>query len=253
MDMHELEEIPEAAVASTLAAHDVRLLDNPIWNALTTEHAALALAEGQARRYPAEIGPLSGLAEQTPEAYESLRALTGTQPGGFSAQFLAEPPLARPGWSLVRGGLMTQMIWSGGDAVPTIELPAGPTVLRRLTLADVAAMVELAELTEPGPFRTRTPELGEFFGIFGDGRLLSMAGQRLRLPGFIEVSAVCTHPDARGRGYARAAMLQVMVDIVGRGATPFLHAFSDNPAIRVYEALGFTHRRSLHLAVLQPE
>ena len=80
-----------------------------------------------------------------------------------------------------------------------------------------------------------------------------MAGQRTRLPGFIEVSAVCTHPAARGRGYARTAMAQVIADILDRGATPFLHAFADNPAIRVYEALGFTHRHSLHLAVLQPE
>jgi predicted GNAT family acetyltransferase len=111
----------------------------------------------------------------------------------------------------------------------------------------------LAALTEPGPFRARTCELGEFFGIFEGGRLVSMAGQRLRLPSFIEVSAVCTHPDARGRGYARAAMVRVMEDILSRGATPFLHAFADNPAVRVYEALGFTHRRSLHLAVLQPE
>ena len=247
--MPELEENPKAAVPPV---HDVRLLDNPIWNALTTEHAALALADGQARRYPAEIGPLSGLAEQTPEAYESLRGLTGTGSGGFTAQFLAEPPIDRPGWSLIRGGLMTQMIWSG-DVVPSIALPAGAATLRRLTPDDVPAMVALAELTEPGPFRTRTAELGEFFGIFEAGRLLSMAGQRTRVPGFIEVSAVCTHPDARGRGYARAAMLQVMADILGRGATPYLHAFADNPAIRVYEALGFTHRRGLHLAVLQAE
>jgi ribosomal protein S18 acetylase RimI-like enzyme len=230
----------------------VQLLDNPIWNALTTEHSALALRNGQARRYPAEIGPLSGLGEQTPEAYEALRTLTGTGAGGFAAQFLAEPPLDRPGWSLIRGGLMTQMIWSG-DTLPAIASPPTPAMLRHLTMDDVPAMVELAELTEPGPFRARTSELGEFFGIFEGGRLLSMAGQRLRLPGFIEVSAVCTHPDARGRGYARAAMLRVMSNIMDRGATPFLHAFADNPAIHVYEALGFTHRRSLHLAVLQPQ
>ena len=147
---------------------------------------------------------------------------------------------------------MSRMIWSG-DAIPPMTRLGGQAALRRLTPADVPAMVELAELTEPGPFRARTSELGEFFGIFDGGRLLSMAGQRLRLPGFIEVSAVCTHPDARGRGFARMAMAQVMADILGRGATPFLHAFADNPAIRVYEALGFTRRRSLHLAVLQAE
>jgi GNAT superfamily N-acetyltransferase len=250
--MPDLRDRSNAVVASTVRGPDVRLLDNPIWNALTTEHSALALGDGKARRYPAEIGPLSGLAEQTEEAYESLRALTGTGPGGFSAQFLAEPPLDRPGWSLIRGGLMTQMIWSG-DAIPEVRALAGETALRRLTPADVPAMVKLAELTEPGPFRSRTPELGEFFGIFEGERLLSMAGQRLRLPGLVEVSAVCTHPDARGRGYARAVMAQVMADILSRGAMPFLHAFADNPAVHVYEGLGFTHRRGLHLAVLQAE
>jgi GNAT superfamily N-acetyltransferase len=251
MRMPELEDIRKAAVASPPSAHNLQLLDNPIWNALTTEHSALALRDGHARRYPAEIGPLSGLAEQTPEAYESLRALTG--PGGFSAQFLAEPPLDRVGWSLIRGGLMSQMIWSG-DAAPAIKPPAGPAMLRHLTQAAVPAMVELAGLTEPGPFRARTSELGEFFGIFNAGRLLAMAGQRIRLPGFIEISAVCTHPDARGRGYARAVMSEVIADILGRGAWPILHVFADNhAAIRVYEALGFTHRRGLHLAVLQPE
>ena len=240
-------------MASPVPARDLQLLDNPIWNALTTVHRCLALAEGQARRYPAEIGPLSGLAEQTPEAYESLRALTGTGPGGFSAQFLTEPPVDRPGWSLIRDGLMCQMIWSGGDSL--MPAPLAPhTLLRPLTAADAPAMVELAELTEPGPFRPRTHELGEFFGVFEAERLLAMAGQRIRLPGFIEVSAVCTHPTARGRGYARAVMVEVLADILRRGVTPMLHVFAHNDsAIRVYEGLGFTHRRHLHLAVLQAE
>jgi len=253
MDMPELDRSPEAAMASALPAHDVQLLDNPIWNALTTVHRSLALGDGPARRYPPEIGPLSGLAEQTPEAYESLRALTGTGPGGFSAQFLAEPPVDRPGWSLIRDGLMSQMIWSGGDGLTRVPLTPH-TMLRPLTSADAPAMVELAELTEPGPFRLRTHELGEFFGVFEAGRLLAMAGQRTRLPGFIEVSAVCTHPSARGRGYARAVMVEVLADILGRGETPMLHVFAHNhAAIRVYEGLGFTHRRHLHLAVLQAE
>jgi GNAT superfamily N-acetyltransferase len=249
--MPELDRSAEATVAPNLPVHDLQLLDNPIWNALTTVHSSLALGDRLARRYPPEIGPLSGLEEQTPEAYESLRALTGAGPGGFSAQFLAEPPVDRPGWSLIRDGLMCQMIWSGSDSLTPAPL-APHTLLRRLTPADAPAMVELAELTEPGPFRLRTHELGEFFGIFEAGRLLAMAGQRTRLPGFIEVSAVCTHPRARGRGYARAVMVQVLADILGRGETPMLHVFAHNhAAIRVYEDLGFIHRRHLHLAVLQ--
>lgn len=247
--MAEREESPKAVVAALASGHDVGVLDNPIWNSLTTEHSALALGDGQARRFPPEIGPLSGLADQSAGAYEALRALTGA--GGATAQFLAEPRPIPAGWSLIRGGLMTQMVWSG-EIIP-MEMPGGGAVLRQLTLDDVPAMVELAHLTEPGPFGVRTWELGEFFGVFEAGRLLSMAGQRLRPPGFIEVSAVCTHPEARGRGFARAAMLRVMADILDAGATPFLHAFADNPAVRVYEALRFVHRRSLHLAALRPE
>ena len=133
--------------------------------------------------------------------------------------------------------------------------PIPPNVTSRLlTSADTPEMVALAELTEPGPFRNRTIELGVFYGIFDSGRLVAMAGQRLHLPDFVEVSAVCTHPDARGRGYARALMSQVIDEMRQRGKTPILHTFADNgPAIRVYEGLGFTLRKTLHLAVLKNE
>jgi predicted GNAT family acetyltransferase len=132
------------------------------------------------------------------------------------------------------------------------RLAAGVS-LRRLGTADVPAMVELATLTEPGPFRDRTIELGVFYGIFEGDRLLAMAGQRMRVPGYVEVSAVCTHPDARGRGYAGTLMSEVMRDIVAAGATPFLHAFADNPAIGLYQKLGFTQRRVFHLAVIKSD
>ena len=113
-------------------------------------------------------------------------------------------------------------------------------------------MVELATLTEPGPFREGTHELGGFYGIFEGNRLLSMAGQRMRVPGYVEVSAVCTHPDARGRGYARTLMLRVMTDIRAEGLTPFLHSWAFNyAAIRVYTDLGFVLRHSMYVAALR--
>ncbi len=238
---------PGAAFVSPV----VRLLDNPIWNALGSEHSKLAIGDGSAKRYPPEIGPLSGLAEQSAAAYEALRSLTG--PSGVVALFLDSPPETRESWTMVRGGLMSQMIWSGVNG-PTAAPLSGQAMLRSLTLADVPAMLDLAKLTEPGPFGRRTIELGNFFGVFESGRLMAMAGQRLHLPGFAEVSAVCTHPGARGRGYARALMSEVMAAILHRGETPFLHVFADNyPAIRVYEGLGFARRRSLHLAVLKSD
>jgi GNAT superfamily N-acetyltransferase len=224
------------------------LLDNPIYAALTTDHAHLALGNDLARRYPEDIGPLSGMPEQSADAYDALRSITS--PGDVVALFLLESPRPSPGWTFLRGGLLHQMIASQPSTQAAV-LDADAH-LRPLTAADVPSMVELAELTEPGPFRRRTIELGGFFGIEQSGRLLAMAGKRLHLPGFIEVSAVCTHPDARGRGYARMLMSRVIDEIVYAGKTPILHTFAHNhSAIRVYHDLGFIVRQSFQLAVLR--
>ena len=237
-----------AAAQSTAGSGVEAPLDNPIWNALRTGHKALALVEGAARRYPSAIGPLAGTPDQSQESYESLGVLAG--PGGILGLFFPDPPTPAAGWSLFRGGVLTQMICRAPRLVGTSGLAEG-IKHRRLGRTDVPAMIELATLTEPGPFRERTIELGNFYGIFEGDRLLAMAGQRMRVPGFVEVSAVCTHPDARGRGYAGILMSEVMRDIAADGAVPFLHAFADNPAVRLYEKLGFTHRRNFQLAVIK--
>jgi GNAT superfamily N-acetyltransferase len=230
------------------AAHP---LDNPIWNSLSTEHGSFAISNALARRYPPSVGPLSGIERQSAANYEALRELAGTR--GVVVLFCTETPAPPPGWSLIRGGILTQMVCA--QAVNHVPDPlTHGEELRTLTTKDVPAMVELAELTEPGPFRERTIELGAFWGIFEKGRLLAMAGQRMHLPEFVEVSAVCTHPDARGRGYARKLIATVMDEIHQRGKTPILHSFADNyPAIRVYEGLGFAQRRTFELAVLKNE
>jgi GNAT superfamily N-acetyltransferase len=221
-------------------------LDNPIWHALHTEHSTLAIGTGLARRYPAAVGPLSGMADQSQASYEALRTLAG--PGGTLVLFLVDPPALPSGWTMVRDGTLSQMVCTNFNAPTDDPRPA----ITRLSSADVPAMLELTHLTEPGPFRERTIELGAFFGIFDATRLLAMAGQRLHLPQYVEVSAVCTHPQARGRGYAYALMAEAIREIQERGKIAFLHVFADNhAAIRVYERLGFTRRRDLHLAVIR--
>jgi ribosomal protein S18 acetylase RimI-like enzyme len=227
------------------------LLDNPILNSLRTGHSSLALVRGLARRFPAEIGPLSGVPGQSEQSYEDLRSLAG--PRGEVALFLDDPPAPTAGWTLLRGGLLDQMICTEQQQRQPQLLPL-EAEMRPLTAEDAHAMVALATLTEPGPFHLRTLELGAFFGIFHSCRLVAMAGQRLSLPGYVEVSAVCTHPDFRGRGYAPALMSTVMEHIFAHGKTPILHSFSSNAAaIAVYRGLGFTFRRNFHLAVLRNE
>jgi predicted GNAT family acetyltransferase len=130
--------------------------------------------------------------------------------------------------------------------------PAKPSqAFRKLTLADVPDMLALTKLTEPGPFLLRTIELGAYYGIHESGSLVAMAGERLHLTGFTEVSAVCTHPSFRGRGYGNALMSIVISGIMNRGETPFLHVRTDNPAIELYKKLGFQVRAQLYLAVIQ--
>ncbi len=241
-------------------------LDNPIWSALQTEHVCFALGNSLAVRYLPDIGPLSAVCHPSPSAYDALRGLAA--PGESLAVFLLTPPESQPGWSLLRSEPLDQMIHQSPDSDSAIISHSGldgpfssarlgldpQLLLRRLTAVDVPAMRELAALTEPGPFRQRTCELGGFWGVFEGESLLAMAGQRLQLPHFIEVSAVCTHPSARGRGLARILVRVSMRHILRRGRTPFLHVLPGNEsAIRVYRALGFVLRRDLHLAVFRRE
>lgn len=224
------------------------LLDNPIWSSLTTDHTRFAEGGSHARRYPEAIGPLSGMAGQSAAGYEELTGLA--HPGDVLALFFREPPRPPAGWTLLRGGVLVQMLAESPLLQPP-NLPSG-SELRRLTPADVPAMLDLTQQTEPGPFRARTIELGRYFGIFEAGRLVSMAGERLSMPGYVEVSAVCTHPDARGRGYAGILMSRVMEGILAAGRLPFLHTWAENEtAIRLYRKLGFALRRQFDLAVLQ--
>jgi GNAT superfamily N-acetyltransferase len=221
-------------------------LDNPIWHSLINHHAGFAEGLGMARRFDPAIGPLSGMKDQSPEAYGALGELL--PPSEFAVLFLDSAPDLPSGWRMHMHLLLDQMVCEGRPKVPE-----GSFTLETLGTDDAPEMLELATLTEPGPFRQRTWELGGFQGIRKDGRLAAMAGRRLALPGFIEVSAVCTHPDFRGRGYAAALVASVAGAIYEQGEMPILHVLPTNTgAIRVYEPVGFARRRTFDLAVVFP-
>ena len=154
-----------------------------------------------------------------------------------------------PGTREVERGVGVQMVAADFAASPP---PEGIVALGE---ADAAEMLALATLTEPGPFRARTHELSQFWGVKdAGGRLLAMAGERLQLPGMAEVSGVCTHPDARGRGLAALLSRHVASEIVRRGEVPFLHAYAGNAgAIGLYEKLGFRHNGTVEALVVERE
>jgi predicted GNAT family acetyltransferase len=223
-------------------------LDNPIWHALTSTHADLAQGDALARRYPLHLAPFAAVREQTPEGFAALaRAL---HPEGMAALFVTplEPPL--PGWTHLRTFEVIQMTCK--NLVPTPE----PEMLK-LETRDVPEMLELIRLTEPGPFKDRANELGTFYGVREghperNGKLVAIAGERIRLTGFTEISAVCTHPDFQRRGLARGLMHRLSCEILARGEVPFLHVFAGNSnAIHAYESLGFQRRQTFTGVVIK--
>ena len=223
-------------------------LDNVIWQSLGTRHAHFAFGNGLARKFVPEVSSLAAFLEPTPAAYEALASVTNTGEAlGLALDSPREPP---KGWTELRAAPMPQMVHEGG-LISSPDSTDTSSILE-LSSADAPEMLALAKLTEPGPFSIRTHELGTYLGIRSNGMLVAMAGERLKIPGFTEVSAVCTHPEHTGRGYARILMTEVMRRIQSRGETCFLHVRQDNTrAIELYKRMGFAERVLLHLSVIR--
>ncbi len=220
------------------------ILDRPIWNALQTEHATLAEGGALARRYPPSIVPFAAASDNSSESLEALAKLAAA--GEVMA--LVEPAtiIIPEGFDIVGEATLVQMIGS----TPHAEI-SDPRIVR-LTEADAAEMLALAQLTKPGPFTLGAQKLGAFWGIREDGRLIAMGGQRLRQTGFTELSGLCTHPDFQGKGLGKLMFRYVAGQIAASGATTYLHVNAINSgAIALYKALGFEQRWELNLRIIK--
>jgi ribosomal protein S18 acetylase RimI-like enzyme len=225
-------------------------LDNVIWNALNTSQSHLGVGTGVARKFHKEVSLLGGFAEPNDGAYDALANLLDD--GERVGLFLDADPKPPAGWRVVASMPLLQMLCENGDSPPPSEttLP----VFHQLGAADVSEMLQLTKLTRPGPFAIRTREMGDYFGIRKDGALVAMVGERLRLPGFTEISAVCTHPEHLGQGHARRLITLLLGRIKRRGERAFLHVRQENRrAVELYERLGFVKRRSLQYGLLSKE
>jgi len=219
-------------------------LDRPVWSALTSRQSALAIGDARALRFDPAFALFAAATDDSPESTEALGRLN-ISPNGMGLVEAGDMPLP-PGAVVRAGAACVQMVaasLNGGGQAVAFE-PLGE--------ADAAEMLALATLTVPGPFFERTHRLGDFIGVRQDGRLVAMAGERMKPDGFTEVSGVCTHPDHRGRGYAGALMRVVTARILERGEQAFLHAYAANTAtIALYETLGFRVRTKITYTVLE--
>lgn len=212
-------------------------LERVIWTALTTRQAHLGQGDALARRYLADVAPFAALADETPAAYQALHALL--QPHETVALLSQDEPRLIDALQATRIGLLHRMAATRAAEAGSSGSAAAPDVIR-LSVADTDEMLDLVQKTKPGPFGKRTPEMGNYIGMRDGGRLIAMAGERMRMDGYVEISAVCVDETWRGKGLAGRLIQVLRGEIERRGETPFLHVFSENhSAIGLYERLGF--------------
>ncbi|MBI1416927.1 MAG: GNAT family N-acetyltransferase [Limimaricola sp.] len=221
-------------------------LDRPNWATLTSRHAAIAQGDHLARRFPAEISMLAGIPRIDGDSMAALAEMVAvTGPVGVAQVGHVPCP---DGTHDIHAFDVNQMI------LRVTGIGLADDRLVRLGAHNAAAMLALATMTKPGPFALRTHELGEYWGLFENGELIAMAGERMKLPGYTEISGVCTRPDQCGKGLARRLCRHLVARIQARGETPFLHVETTKPEVEAFYArLGFETRQMLNVHVFAPE
>ena len=222
---------------------DDSALDNPFWSSLRSRHRDIALVSGEAARFPAEYAPFLGVAHAGADVADALATLVAP---GESVYLLGVVPRVPVGWRVDAFADLAQMVCTS-----PIDMVDGPDIIE-LSEAHRADVLALTALVYPHYFRPRTMDLGRYFGIYQDGRLAAMIGERLGTDAHQEMSAICTHPDFNGRGYARRLTAMLSNDTLRRGRMPYLHVSHENlRAKQLYEQLGYRHRRNIPFSALR--
>ncbi|PAW94624.1 hypothetical protein CKK33_14440 [Mucilaginibacter sp. MD40] len=215
------------------------VLDNPIYNALTTGNKHLAVEAGGAFHFENDVAPFAGTKDNS---LADLEAFVEHMSDDRVYVLFTPVKLNIPDeLKVLRHFKMFQMIYEGNGHMNEMD-----SSLTSLDDQHVEEMLALTKLTNPGPFLQRTIEFSNYTGVFTDGTLVAMAGHRMRPLPYVEISAVCTHPEHTGKGHAAKLLLEQARRIIAAGKIPFLHVLQENTgAIKVYERVGFKTRKPI--------
>jgi ribosomal protein S18 acetylase RimI-like enzyme len=240
------ESVTEVIFAAIYGEMD-HILDNPIYNALNSGNQQFSIGNENSKFFQPGIAPFAGLKTNSDNDFSALDRIS---PPESTFVIFTPERVSLPGpWKGIREMELLQMVYEGTMPPHTINQD-----MIDLNAQHVPEMLALTQLTNPGPFLNQTIQFGNYTGIISDGRLVAMAGQRQQPLPYIEVSAVCTHPDHLGKGYASLLITEQIKRIIMAGAIPFLHVLAGNQsAISVYERLGFKTRKQLVAYVFQKE
>jgi predicted GNAT family acetyltransferase len=234
-------------VITQLAENDHQSLNNPVWQALSNTQAEFGELLGDAAIYDPLVSPFGGLRSVSDSAIDDLAGLC--EPGRIVA--IMHKSITFPdhqALELLESVQARQMIYTAGKITSDAKYSL-------MTPAHIQQMIELVTLTNPGPFGPRTIELGNYWGVMAENRLMAMAGERFKPPGWVEVSGVCTHPDAQGSGYAKELVKVLVSQINAKSLGAFLHVRVGSPAetiaAGVYQKIGFQYHQTMNIAVLR--
>lgn len=219
------------------------VLNNPFWNALISGSSNLSNGNDVVKYFAKDISPFVGLKENSIQNLQLLHDVVSHDPIVFMTTQKMRFPIE---WKVLQCIEGFQMIYSKPELFEEVKMEIVP-----LEKKDVPQMLALTKLTNPGPFAEKTIKFGHYLGIFDQEKLVAMAGQRLHVFEYAEISAVCTHPDYLGKGYAKQLLKHQINRIKAASEVPFLHVRSDNKrAIQVYQSLGFQTRTQVFFYVL---